>query len=74
VDLALVIAQEGSIEEFAKEPVLSMAAVLLILVSILWIVVSRLITREMRKSAYRQLRRKGTKAPTTEQEMWNVPP
>jgi len=57
--------------EIAEEPVLSVAAVLLIVVSILWIVVSRLITREMKKTGRRG---KQVRHAENEREIWIYPP
>ena len=49
------LAQDRSLEEFAREPILTVACVLLIVVSAGWIVVTRLIARNL-KSA--ELKRK----------------
>ncbi len=56
--------------EIAEEPVLTMAAVLLVVVSILWMVVSRLITREMKKTA----RREEPRTASNDREIWIYPP
>ena len=52
---ALFLAAVDPFAEFIQEPVLSVAAVLLIVVSVAWIVMSRLITRAMKKAAYRAM-------------------
>jgi len=51
------------IEEFARDPALTVAAVLLIVVSIAWIVVARMIWINLRRAAARaeQLRRRRTR-------------
>ena len=70
-------AQGGSLAELTEDPVLSVAALLLIVVSIAWIVVSRLITKEMRKQALRQIRARAGKKPPKpprDRDIWSYPP
>jgi len=65
-------AQEG-LAELSEDPLLFMAAVLLVTVSIMWIVVARLITKNLRRAALRRMgRRRRPKRPT--REMWDNPP
>lgn len=64
------LAQEG-ITEISEDPVLFMAATLLIAVSIMWIVLARLISKNIRRAAMKRGRRRG-KRPT--REMWDYPP
>lgn len=59
--------------EFVRDPALTVACVLVIVVSVAWIVVSRLIVRELRRAAMR------TKRPETElakspRDVWGTPP
>ena len=61
------ILAQASLAEFTQEPLLSVAAVLLIVVSIGWIVVARLISRELRRVGQRR-------GPVGEKDMWDVPP
>lgn len=67
----------GSLAELTQDPLLSMAAMILIAVSIAWIVVSRLITREIRRNALRQMKsRPGRKPPhpPKDKDIWSYPP
>ncbi|HEX2295485.1 MAG TPA: hypothetical protein VHN37_09270 [Actinomycetota bacterium] len=60
-------------EEFAQDPLLTVASVLLIVVSIGWIVVSRLVSRNLRKTAAQAKRqKKGTPRPP--RDIWAGPP
>ena len=61
-------------DEFIEEPLLSVAAVLLIVVSIAWIVMARLITREMKKAAYRAMDAKGKRKARPARDIWSAPP
>jgi cell division protein FtsX len=49
--LALVAARSSRLEEFAREPMLTVACVVLVVVSLAWIVVSRAIYRNLKKAA-----------------------
>lgn len=69
----MIFAQAG-LAELTEDPVLTVAAVLLIVVSIGWIVVSRMITREIRKQALRRRRQQGTKKPSKDRDIWSYPP
>ena len=62
-------------EEFSQEPLLTVACVLLIVVSVGWIVVSRLVSRNLRKAARARNRRnekKGAVRPA--KDIWADPP
>jgi cell division protein FtsX len=77
VDIALAtaqLAQEGSFSELVEDPVLTLAAVFLMVVSVMYVVVARLVTRNMKKAAIRRMRRRGKKPPRPTKEMWNSPP
>jgi cell division protein FtsX len=61
-------------DEFVQDPLLTVASVLLIVVSIGWVVVSRLVSRNLRRRAA-QARRKvkrGTARPA--RDIWAEPP
>ena len=45
----ILFAQTNSFGEFAREPILTVACVLLIVVSLAWIVVSRMIVRQLKR-------------------------
>lgn len=64
-------AQRG-LAELSEDPLLFMAAALLIAVSVMWIVIARLITRNLRRAALRRAGRRRPKRPT--REMWDNPP
>lgn len=60
--------------EFMRDPVLTVACVLLVVVSVGWVVVTRLIVRQMKREAIR-----GVKSPTTDairpaRDIWSIPP
>ena len=71
-----LLAKAGSFAEFTKDPLLSMAATLLIVVSVAWIVVSRMISHELKKAAYRRGRRSGRRPPPPRRkaDVWSDPP
>lgn len=68
---------ESRIEEFAQDPILTVACVLLIVVSLGWIVVSRLIVRNLKRAAVRA-RRRGRRPPPgaarPPRDIWSYPP
>lgn len=73
----MLLAQQGrSLAELTEDPVLLVAAIMLIAVSVIWIVMSRLITREMKRTALRQLRAQGKKPPrpAKDSDIWSYPP
>lgn len=76
IELAPLIlgAAEDGFAELARDPVLSVAAVLLMVVSLAWLVVARLITVNMRRAAYRKLRAQGRRQPVPPKDVWSAPP
>jgi hypothetical protein len=72
------LAQRRSLAELTEEPILVVAALLLIGVSIAWIVMARVITREMRRQALRRIRPRapGKKPPKPPKpkDYWSSPP
>jgi hypothetical protein len=62
--------------EFARDPVLTVACVLLVVVSIGWVIVTRLISRNLRKALLRreeaERRRVGDVRPP--RDIWSAPP
>lgn len=46
-----VLAQAVGLEEFTRDPILTVACVLLIVVSVAWIVMSRMIARNLKRAA-----------------------
>jgi hypothetical protein len=64
--------QVQPLDEFVQDPLLTVASVLLIVVSVGWILVSRLISRNLRKRATLEARKKGTVRPP--KNIWSEPP
>jgi len=71
---SLFLAAVDPFDEFIQEPVLSVAAILLIVVSVAWIVMARLITREMKKAAYRTMDSKSRRDAKPARDIWSSPP
>ena len=66
----LLTAPERSINEVLRDPALTTACVLLIVVSIGWVVVTRLIVRRMKRVA----KRKGSARGKRGRDVWSGPP
>jgi hypothetical protein len=71
---ASILFAQTSFAEFAREPILTVACVLLIVVSIAWIVVSRMIARQLKRfdKAVAQPKR-GRPTPRSKRD-WDEPP
>ncbi|MFP5299283.1 MAG: hypothetical protein ACLGHL_09890 [Actinomycetota bacterium] len=69
----MILAQAG-LAELTEDPLLSVAAVMLIVVSVGWIAISRMITREIRRQALRRRRSSTTKKPSKDRDIWSYPP
>ncbi len=63
--------QTQPLEELAQDPLLTVAAVLLIVVAVGWIAVSRIVSRNLRKRA-RNEKKKGYVKPS--KDIWAGPP
>ena len=70
--LMVTTMQVQPLEEFAQDPLLTVASVLLIVVSFGWIFVSRLVSRNLRKSARARSQKRGTVRPP--RDIWSDPP
>ncbi|HEY7873870.1 MAG TPA: hypothetical protein VIG64_01990 [Actinomycetota bacterium] len=74
--LALLAQKARPFGEFARDPVLTVACVLLVVVSIGWVVITRLISRNLRKGLLRreeaERRRVGDVRPP--RDIWSEPP
>lgn len=72
----LTTLQVQPLEEFAQDPLLTVASVLLIVVALGWIIVSRLVSRNLRKSAAlaraAKTQKKGAVKPA--KDIWAGPP
>jgi cell division protein FtsX len=64
--------QNQPLEELAQDPLLTVASVLLIVVAVGWIVVSRLVSRNLRRTAARAAKKKGAVRPA--KDIWTEPP
>ncbi|MDQ3958239.1 MAG: hypothetical protein M3273_07965 [Actinomycetota bacterium] len=66
--------QPQPLEELAQDPVLTVGAVLLIAVAFGWILVSRLVSRNLRRGAAlaQRQKKKGTVRPP--KDIWSEPP
>lgn len=65
------------LEEFTKDPILTVACVLLIFVSVGWVVLARLIARNLKKAAAARTARPASRkkgAPSKAKDVWNDPP
>ena len=69
----LLAAKAGRFAEFTEDPILSVAAFLLIVVSVAWIVVARMISHNLRRAAALKARRTGRRT-APPRRMWNEPP
>jgi hypothetical protein len=71
---SILLARDGpGLREFLSDPSLTVACVLLIVVSVGWVVVTRLILHDLNSAAYR---RRGTKPrePKPVRDIWRSPP
>ena len=72
VDAARKGGLERRLEEFGSDPVLTIACLGLIGVSILWVFMSPVIYRNLRKKAERATKKVGKVAPP--KDIWKAPP
>lgn len=71
------LAQGSSVdrlEEFLADPSLTIACVMLIVVSVGWVLISRLIVRNLRKAAMRGRRSRRVEAARPSKDIWTMPP
>jgi threonine/homoserine/homoserine lactone efflux protein len=75
-DGLLLLAKARHFGEFARDPLLTIACVLLVVVSVGWVVVTRLISRNLRRALLRRQRaaqrRVGGVRPS--RDIWSEPP
>ena len=74
METPILFTQTNSFGEFTREPILTVACVLLIVVSIAWIIVSRMIVRQLKRydKAVSQPKR-GLPTPRS-RKSWDDPP
>jgi len=65
---------QPNVEEFFNDPILTVACVLLIVVSLGWILVSRLVSRNMRRARLRRLDPPQTGEYQAPRDIWSDPP
>jgi len=71
---APILFAQTSFGEFAREPILTVACVLLIVVSIAWIVVSRMIARQLKRYDKAVTRPKRGRPTPRRRRDWDEPP
>ena len=67
---AIVVAAQRPLREFLTDPILTVACVLLVVVSVGWIVIWRRILHNMTRAA----RRRPQAAPRNPRDIWAYPP
>lgn len=60
--------------EFMRDPSLTVACVLLVVVSVGWVVVTRLIVHKMKRAARQGVRNAATEAIRPAKDVWSMPP
>ena len=75
-DGLILLAKARHFGEFARDPVLTVACVLLIVVSAGWVVITRLISRNLRRALLRrqQAERRVRGPVRTSRDIWSEPP
>ena len=69
----ILVARDGpGLREFLSDPSLTVACVLLIVVSVGWVVVTRLILHDLHGTAYRRRPAKGPEPKV--RDIWRTPP
>ena len=67
-------ARERPLLDFMRDPTLTVACVLLVVVSIGWVIVTRLIVHRMKRAAERGVRSATTDAIRPAKDIWSLPP
>ena len=72
----LLAAREGKrpLVEFMRDPSLTVACVLLVVVSVGWVIVTRLIVHKMKRAAKRGVRNPATDTVRPAKDIWTIPP
>lgn len=65
---------ERPLEEFMRDPTLTVACVLLMVVSVGWVIVTRLIIHKMKRAAQRGVRSAATDVVRPPRDIWSIPP
>jgi hypothetical protein len=72
--IAIPLAQKPSLAEFFRDPSLTVACVLLIVVSVGWIIVTRLIVHQMKRAAKRGVKGPALDSVRGPRDIWQIPP
>lgn len=71
----IYLAQRGDrLHEFLSDPSLTVACVMLIVVSAGWVIISRLIVRNLKRAARRGIRSRRVDAMRSSRDIWSYPP
>ena len=60
--------------EFMRDPTLTVACVLLVVVSVGWVLVTRLIVHKMKRAARRGVKSAATDVVRPARDIWSIPP
>jgi hypothetical protein len=74
MDPTLLAAPGDRLNEFMSDPSLTIACVLLVVVSFGWMIISRLIVRNLRKAASRGVRNRRVESMRPSRDIWTMPP
>lgn len=64
----------GGLLEFMRDPALTVACVLLVVVSLGWVIVTRLIVHRMKRAARRGVKSAATDTIRPARDIWSIPP
>ena len=72
----LLMAQKGNrpLLDFMRDPALTVACVLLVVVSLGWVIVTRMIVHRMKRAARRGLNTPATDTIRPARDIWSIPP
>ena len=65
---------ERPLLEFMQDPTLTVACVLLVVVSVGWVIVTRLIVHKMKRAARRGVKSTATDMVRPARDIWSIPP
>ncbi len=68
------VAAEPSLAEFLRDPLVTVACVLLIVVSVGWIVITRMIVRRIKRLARRRAGEPAVDLIKPPRDIWSIPP
>jgi hypothetical protein len=74
METQILLAQTNSFGEFAREPILTVACILLIVVSLAWIIVSRMIVRQLKRYDKAISQRPRSRPTPRQKKVWDQPP